>query len=198
MDESRIEQSSPVMTGGRRDALRSLSAAGMAVLAALGLAEAGEAKKNKNNGGGNNHKKRAQAEKKRGGGGKSKPGPTGPTGPTGPAGGGTGAGATGPTGPTGAQGNVGSTGPEGPAGPLPAVTQVEGNIAQCASGVTLCRSTQCPSGAVAIGGGFTTTEDDAFLNSSRRNGNFDNFWDVCVGCPTAGFFTPFVMCMAMP
>jgi hypothetical protein len=118
MDENRVDQSpkaAPVF-GGRRNALRSLSAAGMALLAAIGLAEAGEAKKNKHHGGGNNHRKQAQAAGKKGGKGKSKPGPTGPTGPTGPAGGGTGAGSTGPTGPTGLAGETGPGGPTGPTG----------------------------------------------------------------------------------
>jgi hypothetical protein len=92
---------------GRRDALRSLSAAGMAMLAALGLVSAGGAKKkhHRNNG--------PQAEGKKG-----KRGPTGPTGPTGPAGGGTGAGSTGPTGPTGPTGAAGSTGATGATGPV--------------------------------------------------------------------------------
>lgn len=95
---------------------------GMAVLAALGLTEAGEAEKNKHNREGHNRKKRLKAEKKKGG-GKSKPGPTGPTGPvgpTGPSGGGTGAGATGPTGPAGVAGPtgaIGATGPRGATGP---------------------------------------------------------------------------------
>lgn len=125
MDESRFDRSLQAVAGsaGRRDALRTIGAASMAVLAATSLADAGDAKR-KNKGGGNNQKNRAHAEKK--GKGKSKPGPTGPTGPTGPAGGGTGAGSTGPTGPTGPTGAAsqvtgpagasGSTGPTGPAG----------------------------------------------------------------------------------
>jgi hypothetical protein len=100
MDETKFDRSLKTIAEftGRRDALRSLGAAGMAALATLGIAS-GEAKKNRGNGG-NHHQndQRARAEKKGGGG---KRGPTGPTGPTGPAGGGTGAGATGPTGPTG-------------------------------------------------------------------------------------------------
>jgi hypothetical protein len=131
MDETQFDESPRVLSepARRRDALRSISAAGMALLAAIGLTQGGEAKKKKNNDGGNNHKNRAQAEKKKGG--KSKPGPTGPTGPTGPAGGGTGAGATGPTGPTGPTGSAGAasqvtgptgrTGGTGPAGPAGAI-----------------------------------------------------------------------------
>jgi hypothetical protein len=102
---------------GRRTALRSISAAGVALLAALGLTDGSGARKNtrrKND----KDQKHAQAEGK--GGGKGKRGPTGPTGPTGPAGGGTGAGATGATGPTGPTGPGGAaslvTGPTGPRG----------------------------------------------------------------------------------
>jgi hypothetical protein len=123
MDEPRFEQSLETFAGSarRRDALRAVGAAGVVLLAALGLANGGEAKKKKNNSGGNHHRNRNQAEGKKGGGkGKSKPGPTGPTGPTGPAGGGTGAGATGATGPTGPTGPAGAasqvTGPTGPRG----------------------------------------------------------------------------------
>jgi hypothetical protein len=118
MDDAHRDRfpSSLVRSTVRRDALRTLSAAGIALLSALGVAPVGDAEKHKHNGGNNQHQ--SQAEKK--GKAKSKPGPTGPTGPTGPAGGGTGAGATGPTGPAGAIGPTGSAGPAsqvtGPAG----------------------------------------------------------------------------------
>jgi hypothetical protein len=76
VDESRFDQPLPAVAGGRRDALRSLSAAGIAVLATLGLAQGGDAKNKKKNNGGSDCKDRAQAAKKKGG-GKGKPGPTG-------------------------------------------------------------------------------------------------------------------------
>jgi hypothetical protein len=108
MDETRFERPMKAIAepSGRRAALRSLSAAGMALLAAFGLVDAADAKKKHHRG------KGPRAEGKRG-----KPGPTGPTGPTGPASGGTGAGSTGPTGPTGPTGTKGSTGATGATGP---------------------------------------------------------------------------------
>lgn len=108
MDESHSHQARKCLATGavRRDAFRAISAAGVALLAALGLASDSDAKKRKGYGG--KHKRRPQAERK---GSKGKRGPTGPTGPTGPAGGDMGAGATGAIGPTG------PTGAAGPAGP---------------------------------------------------------------------------------
>lgn len=143
VEESAFEQSSQVLTGatGRRNALGAISSAGMALLAAIGLATGSEAKKNKSKGGGNNHKDRNQAEKKKGG-GKGKPGPTGPTGPTGPAGGGTGAGATGPPGPT------------GPAGPSQvSVTRVG---AEDSGSQFLTSTANCEPGEHAVGGGYVS------------------------------------------
>jgi hypothetical protein len=123
MDETRVDQSRQTLgaASGRRDALRSLSAAGMALLVTLGLADGSEAKKKKGGNTNNNanqerHKNHGHKRKK------GERGAAGPTGPTGPAGGGTGAGETGPTGPTGSQGETGDTGPEGPAGPASQVT----------------------------------------------------------------------------
>lgn len=126
MDETRWERSMKAIAdhSGRRDALRSLGVAGMALLAALGLADGGEAKK-KHDRRGNDHKNQSRAAKKGGGGG-GKRGSTGPTGPTGPAGGGAGVGATGPTGPTGPTGVSGSPGATGPTGPAGAGSQVTG------------------------------------------------------------------------
>jgi hypothetical protein len=198
MDETRLEQVEPpshATTGlaGRRDALRSLSAAGMALLATIGLTHGGEAKnKNKNHGGGNDRKDRGQAER-RGGGGKSKPGPTGPTGPTGPAGGGTGAGSTGPTGPTGARGITGNTGSMGPAGPAGAASQVTGptgrmgptgatgpsaptpTISVVAGATFIVNSgsfnggtATCPAGTTAIAGSVHPNNDQCFITSFER------------------------------
>jgi hypothetical protein len=122
VDEIQFDESQRVPGGpaGRRDALRTVGAAGMALLAALGLVQGSPAKKNRRRDGKSNKKNQTQAERK--GGGKGKPGPTGPTGPTGPAGGGTGAGTTGATGPTGPTGPAGAasqvTGPTGPKGAI--------------------------------------------------------------------------------
>ncbi len=117
MDETAADQSASGAPGvsRRRDALGAIGAASLAMVAALGLAEGGEARNKKKNRGGSNNRHRPESEKKKGG-GKGKPGPTGPTGPTGPAGGGTGAGSTGPTGPTGPTGASGPTGRTGAAG----------------------------------------------------------------------------------
>jgi hypothetical protein len=126
VDEPQGDEVQAVRDGAsrRRDALRALGAGGLALLTAVRLADAGDAKKKNRHH--NRDDNRTQAEKKKGG-GKSKPGPTGPTGPTGPAGGGTGAGATGPTGPTGPAGaasqvtgptgRTGASGPTGATGP---------------------------------------------------------------------------------
>lgn len=96
----------PRSSGGRRHVVGSLGAAGMAVVAALGLQTATAKKKQRS----------AGAERGEGG-KKGKRGPTGPTGPTGPSGSGSSsAGATGPTGPTGPAGSAGPAGTRGPAG----------------------------------------------------------------------------------
>jgi hypothetical protein len=150
MDETRFDQSLNSYAGfaGRRDALRSLGSAGMALLAAIGLTTGGEAKKNKHRDGKNkNDKNRTQAERKGGGGGKGKPGPTGPTGPTGPAGGGTGAGVTGPTGPTG---------PAGPAGS--STTRVKDSGQVVGSNGTARAFVSCDSGWHAVGGGMSSLD----------------------------------------
>ncbi len=194
MDETRVEQleqPSHAITGvsGRRVALRSLSAAGMALLATLGLAQGGEAKK-KNNGDGNHHKDRGQAEKKRGGGGRGKPGPTGPTGPTGPAG--DGESVTGPTGPTGPQGPQGST---GPTGPQFTVTRVTGAQFQVGPSSSNSGTATCPAGRVAIGGGLTRVGNDCILSQSTRTNA--QTWSVTVACQAAQMasITPEVICL---
>ncbi len=226
MDVTRIEQTDPPLGGaaGRRDALRSLSAAGMALLAALGLANGGDAKKQ------NNHKNRdsdsnrdqrkSQSEGKNRG-GKRKPGPPGPTGPAGPAGGGTGAGSTGPTGPTGAQGNTGETGPEGPAGaasqvtgptgptgrsgptgpsaPTPTITTVAGSPFDVAPGDVGGDFPACPSGSTAISAGFVIHSVGCFPVQFRRYDARTYF--ISVWCPDTSFGTHVdteVICMSQP
>jgi hypothetical protein len=145
VDENTFEQAPKARTGiaGRRDALGAISAAGMALFAALGLAHESEAKKHKPNGG-NNEYNRNQAEGKKGKGkGKGKPGPTGPTGPAG-----------GPTGPTGPQGNTGDTGPEGPAGGSPRSITRHGPEDRGSNFLT--STANCDSGEHAVGGGYVS------------------------------------------
>jgi hypothetical protein len=106
----------------RREAMRTMGAAGTALLGALGLGAMGAAaKKNKHQVGSEKKRKKGKRGPKgptgpTGPGGGER-GPTGPTGPTGPAGGGTGGGPTGPTGPMGKSGDPGATGATGPTGP---------------------------------------------------------------------------------
>jgi hypothetical protein len=186
MDAKYFDQSVREVTGssGRRNVLRSLGAAGMALLAVIGLGEGGEARnKKKNHGGGNDHKDRTQAEKK--GGGKGKPGATGPTGPTGPAGGGTGAGETGPTGPagsTGPSGAPGVTGPaglRGPAGPAGAASQV--------TGPTGPKGATGPAGSAGVSGTQVATVNPWEVTNSSVYGNLNTLGpSVSVAVPASG------------
>lgn len=100
----------------RRDAVRSLGAAAVTLLAARSLGEGDAAAKGKQKNRDHGDAKAAKKKKRRKG-KRGAMGATGPTGPTGPAGGGTGGGPTGPTGPTGDDGTAGATGPTGPTGP---------------------------------------------------------------------------------
>jgi hypothetical protein len=127
-------------SSGRRDALRSVGAAGAALLAALGLRDA--AAKKGNGGGEGRHRKNRKKNRPRQA-DKSSPaspapapseadesvqaqandkklGPTGPTGPTGADG------AQGEPGPQGAQGEPGGSGPAGPQGEPGAASTVPG------------------------------------------------------------------------
>jgi len=101
---------------------------------------------------------------------KGPPGPRGPRGRRGPRG------FTGPAGPQGLQGPPGSAGlmgPQGPEGPPGSaanlrVTPIPGlAIPQCASGGGACErataTATCPTGNVAIGGGYTTTTPENFV-----------------------------------
>jgi hypothetical protein len=108
--------------GGRRRMFSSLGAAGLAVLAGLGLQTTTAKQKHKKS----KHKS-AGAESGKSG----KRGATGPTGPTGPAGTGNGSpGITGPTGPTGPKGPIGPEGAMGETGPqgAPGVTGPRGDV----------------------------------------------------------------------
>lgn len=173
MDERRLERSlqAIVEQPGRRDALRSLGAAGVALLAAVGLAGGGEAKKHKGNGGNHQHEHRPQAEKK---GGKGKRGPIGPTGPTGPAGGGTGAGATGPTGPTGDTGATGASA---------TVSVVYGSYVEfdVPTGDEDDGASQCPAGSTAISASIFVSNPRCGI---RVSGQLDgNSWLLDINCP---------------
>jgi hypothetical protein len=185
VDETRFDESVKVLANAtdRRDALHSLGAAGMALLAALGLRDAA-AKKNDNGGGQGggkkqpNHsrnrdrKRRAQDRHERAPisaevgppGGLPTPlqGPTGPTGPTGPEGpqgepGDAGApgndGATGPAGPAGADSQV--AGPTGPPGPTGSTKGVVRNAISSAPG-NPGSIARCEPGEHAVGGGYIT------------------------------------------
>jgi hypothetical protein len=87
------------------------------------------------------------------------PGPAGPPGAAGPAGPIGPAGPAGPTGPAGAIGPVGPTGPAGPIGPQgpPGLAAVEVVISLSVTDATMQKALQadCPSGKVAVGGGYT-------------------------------------------
>ena len=138
MDETRFNATVKVLADAtdRRYALRVVGAAGMALLAALGLSDVaakkrgggggkGGGKKQRNHNRNRDRNKRAQDQQEQAPvsveigppGGLPTPlqGPTGPTGPTGLRGD-TGAASTAP-GPTGATGPMGPAGPVGPTGP---------------------------------------------------------------------------------
>ncbi|MGH2618840.1 MAG: hypothetical protein ACRDJC_26730 [Thermomicrobiales bacterium] len=144
MESFRFDESVKVLAEAtdRRDALRSLGAAGMALLAALGLNGATAREKTKGggkNGGKDHHRKHQRKNRAKGGRNQRQADPeqvpdnaapdangaveaegiglfrkVGPTGPTGPAGP---KGDTGAPGTAGAQGPAGSPGEQGPTGP---------------------------------------------------------------------------------
>lgn len=181
MDETRFDESVKdlVSATDRRDALRSLGAAGMAFMAALGLN--GAAAK-KHNGGGskrgkgrqtkNQRKNRnqadleqapaaspngaVQAEKE-----DNKVGPTGPPGPTGATGANSNVpgptGPTGPAGPTGATSTVtGPTGPQGATGPASTSIETAFDLLFNPPGTFIGVAAFCPIGSKLLGGGFDT------------------------------------------
>jgi hypothetical protein len=192
MGESPFDQSVKTLadSAGRREALRSLSAAGMALLAALGLANGSTARKHQHHGA-NHHPQQAHAEKKGKGKGKS--------GPTGPAGGGTGAGATGPAGPTGPKGNTGNSGPAGPTGPAastPTITVMDGDSFDVPAGDTKEGDASCPPGAFGIDGTLFVDNTLCFVTSIYASDERTYFFRV--RCPTgiAATVTPRITCIA--
>lgn len=159
---------------GRRDAVRSLGAAGVALLAALGLADAARAGQHHRSG--RKHKRRerdrkkpqtsspapasdgsldgtsdenglVQAEKK---GKLGPPGPAGPTGATGPGG----SGSQGPTGPQGATGSQGPAGPTGETGAAGATGDTGPTGPSAAPSIVTVQG-----GSVPIASGGTATTD---------------------------------------
>jgi hypothetical protein len=186
MEESRFDESVKALADAtdRRDALRSLGAAGMAVLAALGLADA-SARENKNGGRKGRRKDRRQSRAQ----GRGKDGATrqalaaagaeagppddipaplrGPTGPTGP---------TGLQGDTGVASSVpgpaGETGPTGPAGvPGPSCTAGtpilrKGRFETGGHPGIISSEVSCNAGEHAVNGGYDFSMDpneDGFL-----------------------------------
>ncbi|MFN8662285.1 MAG: hypothetical protein U0075_10365 [Thermomicrobiales bacterium] len=164
----------------RRDAVRTLSAAGAAVLGLIGLQTAGDAR-NQQAGSENNRRKRRK---------KGKRGPTGPAGPTGPTGGGTGAGPTGPAGPIGATGPTGPTGPTSLAG-LSLVSH-DGTAQNIADGaVATLVSGSCQAGELLVSGGWDAaaiTGDVCFTETTGRGPTNDQ-WTVTVRCLNGGTAT---------
>jgi hypothetical protein len=169
----------------RRNALRSLGAAGVGLLAALGLAEVGEAKEGKDGRRkGRNHK----AKRNQRASGRNAPvsaqvgppdglpaplqGPTGPTGPTGPAG--ADSQVAGPTGPTGAAGSPGT------------ITEAVGERVSVLFGERKTGRATCPAGSVAVGGGYLSEVGappnlGCFAESSFRFP--ETTWEVTIRCP---------------
>jgi hypothetical protein len=169
MAENRFDDSLKLLTAaaGRRAAVRSLGATGLALLTALGLAETAAKKQ----GNGNRSKGGRDRKRKRDRGGQPagpaappdeasdegtgddvaaeflfRRGPTGPTGPTGPRGE-TGAASTlaGPTGATGPGGPAGGVGPTGPAATL-AAARDEANFQAGTSSLTYTNLDGSPAG----------------------------------------------------
>jgi hypothetical protein len=152
MDAARIDQSPKVLAcaAGRRHALRSLGAAGMALLAGLGLSDGGDARKAKTQDGGKGHRPGdARADGKGKGTGKGKRGPAGPAGPTGP---------TGPA--NGPNGSQGPTGPTGPTGPAP-TSIIRFGPEEQTTGSFLQSIAECQAGEHAVGGGYQINFVDA-------------------------------------
>jgi hypothetical protein len=161
MDGARFDQSLKIhaSSAGRRHALRSLGAAGMALLVGLGLTDGGDARKAKNQDGDKGHRPGdAHADGKGKGKGKGKRGPAGPAGPTGP------------------------TGPAN--GPAPAsVIRFGGD--ERATGTFLGSIAECQPGEHAVGGGYDVNFfDDQSLQfiantpSPLSNGSPPTAWVV--------------------
>ncbi len=203
MDPSRsdVPEFAHPASSGRRQSLRSLLAAGLAMRATVGLGSGSEASKRQHRDKqrapdrGKNDRRAAAAKK----GGKGKPGPTGPTGPTGPAGGGSGSGPTGPTGPRGNTGTNGSLGPTGPTGPTSsstAITFATGADFSITTGSSGGGFAVCPGTRKAIGGTIFQTGACSVV-SSWMSAQEGNVWSFFVKCPSgvSSTVTPQAVCL---
>jgi hypothetical protein len=204
----------PAGFAGRRDALRSVSAVAMALLATLGVAGDGNAKKNGGRSDNKNvhaahHKNRGHRRKKgkRGTSGPSGPtgpvgsggttGVPGPTGPTGPAG--EGSQVTGPTGPTGGRGDTGPKGDTGPAGASPSAVLREGPTSR---GIGLRHAeAKCLANEHAVGGGFLASNPGEVYQSQPATsvdfeGDTPTRWFVSsAGINENSFLIAYVICV---
>jgi hypothetical protein len=147
MDAVGLDQSLKVLTSaaGRRYALRSLGAAGMALLVGSGLANGGDARNRRSkhqDGDKGQQPGEAHADGKDKGKGKGKRGPAGPAGPTGP---------TGPA--------NGPTGPTGPSGPARA-SVIRFGAEEQQTGTFLQSVAECQPGEHAVGGGYQINFND--------------------------------------
>jgi hypothetical protein len=228
MDETRLDQALKALasSAGRREAVRSLGAAGIASLAAIGLAHAAEGK-------GQDHRKKttrgagrqsedwpSDTSTEAGGDAASshdrigepidseraafeaekrgKRGKPGKTGPTGPIGprGPRGPGG-GDTGPTGPSGR-GPTGPTGATGATPALTIVKtaGAGGSVASGGSSQADAVCNGGS-AISGGAVLSNTRCWIVASDSTSNLTR-WSVTVACPDneSATFTNFAICLS--
>jgi hypothetical protein len=186
MDAAGFNQSLKVLTSsaGRRYALRSLSAAGMALLVGRGLANGGDARNRTSkhqDAGKGQQQGDAHADGKGKGNGKGKRGPTGPAGPTGP---------TGPA--NGGTGNQGPTGPTGPAGRAPS-SVIRFGPEKRETGIFLGSVADCQPGEHAVGGGhevnFFDNQSIDFLASNPRpltDGAVPTSWVVDVNVVAPG------------
>lgn len=161
----------------RRDAVRTLGAAGAAVLGLIGLQAGVEAKD-----------KQAGSEKKR-----RKKGKRGPTGPTGPAGSSTGGGPTGPVGPTGPAGPAGATGATGATGSISLanlnLVRYNGTSQSIAVTATLVSGT-CGAGELLVSGGWQADiVGDVCFTETEGFGASNDTWEVTVRCLNGGSAT---------
>jgi hypothetical protein len=143
VDAKRCDRPVTALAGiaGRRESLRSLSGAGVALLAALGLADRGAAKKNGRDSKAKQERHRNHGHKRQ----KGERGKTGPSGPTGPAGSG------------------GVTGPTGPAGGSPSSVVRTGSLTRGRGFQTA--TAECLGNEHAVGGGFVGNSYDAITFS---------------------------------
>lgn len=168
----------------RRDAVRTLGAAGAAVLGLIGLQAGTEARD-----------KQVGSEKKR-----RKKGKRGPTGPTGPAGSSTGGGPTGPTGPAGPAGATGATGAPGATGATGSISPANLNLLRYNGssqtitgpngGVVTLVSGSCGTGELLVSGGWQADiSGDVCFTETEGFGASNDFWQVTVRCLNGGTMT---------